>query len=271
MDWLISTYGKISESEMLNREQNLTALTYDTSKPVDFVFNEIDIFCDLSELSSILVSDRRKRQFAYVIFQKSRAFLDSLKKWNARPDATKTYQRMKEFMREEMSALEAVGALTIQDSLNQVEILKAIQQQQEELTQNMEQRMQVNLVEALAQYGHMERDLNTAVPVTPSATDVNAVLTATPQDLAIHKTLEELTAKIEALTTSRTRNTNPNGEGLPTVNPRTGRPYKRYCWTHGCCAHWGRHCNAKKPGHQDDATFKDRKGGSNKGCLPVVS
>ena len=178
---------------------------------------------------------------------------------------------MKEFMREELAALEAVGALTIQDSLNQVEILKAIQQQQEQLTQNMEHRMQVNLVEALAQYGHMEREQNTLVPVPPSTTDVNAVLTATPNDIAIHQALADLTAKIEALTPSSRNNPNPNGDGLPTINPRTGRPYKRYCWTHGCCAHWGRHCNAKKPGHKDDATFKDRKGGSNKGCLPVVS
>ena len=64
---------------MLAWEQNLIGLTYDTSKPVDYVFNEIDTFCNLSEFSSIPVSDRRKRQFAYVIFQKSRAFLDSLK------------------------------------------------------------------------------------------------------------------------------------------------------------------------------------------------
>ena len=63
---------------------------------------------------------------------------------------------------------------------------------------------------------------------------------------------------------------NPNDNSLPTVNPRTRRPYKRYCWTHGCCTHWDRHCKAKKAGHQDAATFKERMGGSNKGCLPVT-
>ena len=85
-------------------------------------------------------------------------FLIVLKKWNERPIATKTYERMKEFMRTKMAALEAVGALTIQDGLNHVEMLKAIQQQQENLTEKMEQRMQINLVEALAQYEHMERE-----------------------------------------------------------------------------------------------------------------
>lgn len=134
----------------------------------------------------------------------------------------------------------------------------------------MEQRMNVIIVKALAQYGHMERELNTAVPTHPPANDANAILTTTPNDLAIQKAIETILEKLEALITLSNHNQNQNGQGLPTINPGTGRPYKHYCWTHGCCAHWGRHCNAKKAGHKDDATFKDRKGGSNKGCLPVV-
>ena len=269
ISWLITTYGQVSEAEMLTKEQNLTALTYDTTQPVDVVFNAIDKFCDLSDLNNITVSDRRKRQFAYVIFQKSRAFLDSLKKWNARPDATKTYTRMKDFMRSERKALEAVGALTIQDSINQVEMLKAIQQQQEDLTHSMEQRMQMNLLEALAQYGHIE---NETQPIHPpeNNTSANGVTRIPRSEMAIHQALEALTARIEALSAAGGNQPPPNrGNNLPTVNPRTGRPYKRYCWTHGCCTHWGRECRNKKQGHQDAATFTNRMGGSNKGCLPA--
>ena len=174
---------------------------------------------------------------------------------------------MKEFMREEMISLEAVGALTIQESLNQVEILKALQQQQEDLTQQMEHRMQVNLVEALAQYGHMEREMQSD---DQHDNDVNAVSNLGSNDNALLQAIETLTARINTMSTDARSQNGKNKNELPTVNPRTGRPYKRYCWTHGCCAHWGRHCNAKKAGHCDDATFKDRKGGSNKGCLPLI-
>ena len=44
---------------------------------------------------------------------------------------------------------------------------------------------------------------------------------------------------------------------------------KRYCWTHGCCAHWSSNCENPKPGHKKEATFRNRLGGSNKNCLPL--
>ena len=42
------------------------------------------------------------------------------------------------------------------------------------------------------------------------------------------------------------------------INPRTGKKFKQYCWSCGCCPHWGKDCPQKKPGHQDAANFKNR-------------
>ena len=54
-----------------------------------------------------------------------------------------------------------------------------------------------------------------------------------------------------------------------TINPRTGKKWKRYCWSCGCCPHSSKYCPNKLPGHRDDASFKNRLGGSNKDCRPV--
>ena len=70
ISFLIDTYGKLSDADMLHREQALTALVFDTTKPVEFVFNAIDEFAILMELNDSAISDRRKVQLAYVIFQK---------------------------------------------------------------------------------------------------------------------------------------------------------------------------------------------------------
>ena len=51
------------------------------------------------------------------------------------------------------------------------------------------------------------------------------------------------------------------------INPKTGMPWKHYCWTCGCCPHWGKNCPRKAKGHKNNATFKNRMGGSNKNCL----
>ena len=41
--------------------------------------------------------------------------------------------------------------------------------------------------------------------------------------------------------------------------------HNKYCWTHGLCNHISKECKNKKEGHKDDATFKNRMGGSSKG------
>ena len=40
----------------------------------------------------------------------------------------------------------------------------------------------------------------------------------------------------------------------------------KYCWTHGGCNHTSSECNARANGHKENATFDDRKGGSNAFC-----
>ena len=44
-------------------------------------------------------------------------------------------------------------------------------------------------------------------------------------------------------------------------NPRTGKPWKRYCWSHGYTTHNGRNCPNPKPGHITNANFQNRQGG----------
>ena len=64
-------------------------------------------------------------------------------------------------------------------------------------------------------------------------------------------------------------NKNGKGKGSPTslINPKTGQPWKRYCWSCGCCPHWGKNCSSKKPGHKDEASFRNRMEGSSENCL----
>ena len=76
---------------------------------------------------------------------------------------------------------------------------------------------------------------------------MNAATTESTQ-LAILQLLKQIKDEMKTTTTVRT--------------PRR----KFYCWTHGGCNHKSSECRNKKEGHQDDATFNDKKGGSTKGC-----
>ena len=93
-------------------------------------------------------------------------------------------------------------------------------------------------------------------PPLPQHEEVNNAFEST-----LLKKFAELTAELSEL---------KQGMGQRTSRSSHGRTPKRYCWTCGCCAHWGRDCEAKRPGHKDAASFKDRKGGSDKDCRPNV-
>ena len=92
-----------------------------------------------------------------------------------------------------------------------------------------------------------------------------------PTDTAIVQLLQQMKQMDEkiaglTLTNQNLQQDNKGSDGNQNVNPKTGLPLKRYCWTYGCCAHWGKNCPSKKSDDQNDATFKTRKNGSNQNC-----
>ena len=60
--------------------------------------------------------------------------------------------------------------------------------------------------------------------------------------------------------------TNQGGQNKD-LNQKTGLPWKHYCWSCGCCPHWSKNCSLKNKVHKDEASFKNRMGGSNENCL----
>ena len=60
---------------------------------------------------------------------------------------------------------------------------------------------------------------------------------------------------------TRTNNENSGGSGY-----RKRKNTSKYCWSHGACAHSSADCNNKKRGHQDEATLKNKMGGSTRFC-----
>ena len=81
----------------MEKEDSLKEINYDTSEPIDSVFNKVDRFVDLCELIKDPLSDRRKIILSYKIISKHNAFMDSLKTWNRNPLPDKTYSNMKIF------------------------------------------------------------------------------------------------------------------------------------------------------------------------------
>ena len=99
--------------------------------------------------------------------------------------------------------------------------------------------------------------------LTPATQVANATTTLTV-DAEILQLLQSINEKLNNKGNSN-ENGNRNGKGKGSGKPRRKNTSK-YCWTHGACAHDSHAYTNCADGHQVDATFADKKGGSTLYC-----
>ena len=253
--FLQRNYCKLTPEQVLARETTLQSMIHNPEDPVDVVFNKVSAFYNLCTIAGKTITDAQLVDYAYIIFNRCAVFADELIKWNAKDPADKTYDELKKHMRKAYHSLNEVGKLTIQDS--SINMLNELKEHQEQLattlTDKLATSVQHNLMAALEGL-EMDKENLAPPPQANAVTNNQDLVTLIAQ---LQKKVDTLSSQLNATQTA----------GLD-VNPKTGKPYKRYCFTCGCCNHWGRnHPGPKAPGHRDDATFKNRMGGSNKNCL----
>ena len=185
--------------------------------------------------------------------------MDSLKAWN-KQTTNKTYADFKTHLRKEYNELRQVGALTIQDSKLQPQVNIAATQQNlsEQISSTVANDLRNTIMDAIMALNNTD-----TAPLEPSAPQVNAAAQHTDQVDQLTKLVSELQRDIRQL---KPRST-PSSSSTE-FNPKTGKPWRRYCHTHGCCNHWGRNCKNKASGHKDNATFRNRMGSNDDNCLP---
>ena len=268
IEYLQDSYGRITEQALSDKEDELKRFVYDTQTPVDTVFNKITWFQDLCELCTNTKTDRQLLAIAYMIFNRTRVFMDALLEWNRKKSNDKTYANFKKHMRTAYHALNEVGALTIQDSsINQVNLIQEISSQQEKMAQDIKDSLQSNILEAMMMMQTPSTDTPYLIEDSSSIsanTFESAKSTATIESLV--SIIKNLESKMEKLQKGYAPSNNGDSD---TINPKTGKEWKRYCWTCGCCPHASKDCPIKKPGHQVKATFNNRLGGSNEKCYPL--
>ena len=273
-------YGNLSPSELKERERTLDDMIYDPSQNVDSIFNKIQEFQDMCTLISNEKTDTQLVTYAYLCFQKTGIFQTSLKEWNTRTQPQKTFALFKIFMRKEYRDLQAVGGLTIQNS--SLNLMKEFKEYHENMNNTLREDIQNSLhetVKALNVISQNQTNVNPSttdyeypyqnstyehstpngyvLPVESEADNNMANNVSNNQEIAqLLREMQEMknTIKNLTLTNQQTKNKQVKKE-RNNVNPKNGLPWKRYCWSCGCCDHWGRNCPTKKTGHKNEATF----------------
>ena len=115
---LFDTYGKVTPQQVMSKEQELLAMHYDLSHPVDIIFNAIEEYSELAEHANQPLTDMQLINLAYIIFAKQPILLQDLRDWNRMLAADRTWPNMKTHLR------------TAQDDLNTLPNASALYHQQ---------------------------------------------------------------------------------------------------------------------------------------------
>ena len=173
-------------------------------------------------------------------------------------------------MRKEYNDLQVVGGLTVPTS--SLNLIRELKEHHEILTDNLKNEIQNGLLETFQalnissqnqenihpniqppslnppppQWSHLPQ---ACLPINPSPFDQqHGMNQTTSEQTTIAQLLQEMQnmrTTIDNLTLSNRQSSN-KGPFDKTTNPRTGQPWKRYCWSCGCCPHWSRNCPVKK-------------------------
>ena len=86
--------------------------------------------------------------------------MESLKRWNQKVAADKTYNNMKAYMRKEYLDLQEVGGLTVNSTLNQANLVQELKEHQDAIADNLKDQLTENFKEMTQSMNFIINDEN---------------------------------------------------------------------------------------------------------------
>ena len=266
LEHLFETYGFVSQAMLEKKEEALKNLDYHPRQPVDLVFNAVDDLADYAEMATTgAFTQTQIIGKAYSQFNRTGLLSQAVTEWNRKPAVQKTWINFKTHFRQARKELKESAGATIENSdLNQ----------QANLVQQVVEGVQQAL---LPPDGGTDPTSEILQQVVNSAsTTTNTQQQLLQQISQLQQSVTQMQFQINANQQQHYGGRGGRGGGRGGRGGRGGgydrvrypRRYNLYCWSHGGCGHRGNRCRDKLPGHQDDATFENKMGGSCVNCPP---
>lgn len=235
---LYDTYGKITPKSLQDYEDRTKQMMFDPQQPIDDIFNAVMNLADYADAARAPYSQQQTINTAYNIIAKSGKFGKWILEWNRKPRNQQSWINFKQHFREAQNEYRELHDTTVSET----------------------EYNQANMIQQIIE--GVKNELIIEPPEDPQHDDLvthmaNAAISnqqLVPQLLTQIQQLSQLVLQMQ----TQMQNLNQNNSA-----PRANN---RYCWTHGACSHTSKHCRSKAEGHKDDASFKDKKGGSTKNC-----
>ena len=236
LQYLFKNYGRILPHAVAENDQ-LFRKSWDPSAPFEVLIDQIETAQEVAEDAVQPYTRAQILNNAFHIVQQTGVFIDDCKRWTEKPDGEKTWINFKTHF------LAAQEQFRLQQTTKHSGFFSYL------IEKTVNDKCTPILDAA-----------NSILTATTASDDDPSTLTNThtaytTQHHELKTIIDNLRKEVAQLKEQATKK--------KTRTPRKDRG--GYCWSHGYLVHPDHTsitCRSKKPGHQDDATWEDNKGGS---------
>lgn len=267
--FLMTTYGTVMPETLADEFEKINSTIYDSTKPIDTIFNSIIALTELATAAGVPYSDQQQITIAYNILNRSGRFVSDIKDWKRKPANERTWLNLKLHFRRAHEELRE----TSNDTLQAMQHANIARQVIDGIAHLMPPSPPPVLTPPVASEPPSIDETQTSVLTNPTAfytADQTAILPSLMQQMSAMQTMMMTMQSSMCGGTGSggrggrggrgrgcTGSTMTAGRGTTAANTMT-----LYCWTHGWCRHNGTQCSAPAEGHQVTATKTNRMGGS---------
>lgn len=239
IQYLFTTFGRITPTELDQHADKVKKMNYNLSMPIDSIFNDIEELSEYADAAETPYTQQQLIDLGYLIISKTNAFSQDIRAWLRRPRAEHTWQNFKEHFRTAYQELRTTQGTTTDD----LGYANAI-------AEMVIDKLNIPSTEEL------EQQAAAAASQQQSNQELNDLLSQLLK--ALSKETVDLTPKQDSTNQNRRRQNQRR---------QTAKKPRKYCWTHGACAHSSTDCNTPAQGHKKEATFNQMMNGSTNGCF----
>ena len=251
--YLFKKFGSIDSEQLMTEERTVRDMVYSLQDPLVTLYDAIEELERLGQAADNPYTAKQLIAFGLEVLRNTREFEEGIRAWNRLPIEEKTWDGFKDHFETEHRELKSVRGKTMQSAgYHQANFMAERVLQEVHSVQNL-------VTEAMDRFPTATGQEN--VPSVQAPVANATISTSDAMQLQMLELIKNLQEEVKTLKTGTTSNSYAANK-----SQRKRTNTTKYCWSHGACTHSSKECNKKKTGHQDEATFNNKLGGSTYYC-----
>ena len=249
-DYLYNSYGNITALALEEERQKILNHTYSHADPMEVIWDLLNEYADMAETHGTPIPDAQLISIATIIIMKASIFADDIATWDKVSE--KSWSKFQEhFSKAQVTYKKSRPTDTTASLGYSSPSANVVAPPDSRLDSTTPATLTAEEYFAMAEAQRLQA-IQEANQVTPVPSQNN--------DELVTKLIQQMTELLQS-------NKSKGGEKK---SKKKEKGERKYCFTHGCCAHSGAECKNPGDNHKKEATFANMMGGSTKNCYWIT-